>query len=1449
MNNGPNTVCLSPPINDNRWHHIVSQRADAQASIYVDDVLFMTSVGSSPDLSNDADLIIGGALDTGSEAYDGLVDELRIYNRALSSTEVQALYLLDGGELAQISSLRASQRAGTTLVDLFYDISGTGSAYFATISVSSDGGASFTVPATHFTGSGVPSPTAPGTGRHIVWDAGADFPGQFSTKMRLKVWVGSAVADSPIFTVDTRTAQSGTLAGLVQGNGTPLANAQVRIDGTPFTASTAANGRFTLASVPAGSGYLLKVSAAGFASKSVPSIKVTAGTTDLGTMQLAPLSGPFQIIPLQPDVNPVVTQVEDGGVGYRYYIVTSSDGKSPAGGVNISLRIAGGATIPQTGDVSDTWAGHASGVSDADGIVRLRIPAASLGSVNSVQGLEVLESGTVKANFQAKVVPRQYYQVWKHKVGGGVSGTIAAWKVGGTTALETELRHLWKGNVVFEEAIKGTWEAEGRGGLEISTPGIKLGSLKTGASAEAGAYLGIDMASSHRFEADTHNEVLNLYKLVVALGGPMVESDGLAHSLGDFLAWYYGTDLLQATLAGSEGAVHLGGYANGEALFEVGSIGNLNAKAGGEFDGHLGGFLGYENTVIPNERATVLGLEADLSGSVGGVIGYMKYNQSKLRGLGLQFSGAVSQTITAKAVTPGGASYPSRVEVEFHGETETGVDLSVIGWKGVTQQLDPSLKAETSETLSYALPSSDSMNDLAVLGAGWELLKTGFGSQVQLKPQHADDLTAGILGAPEAHNNLLGYTRTLYTAKSWELPLDAELNAIFNGLSLHLDAKTERGAEAVLEKGQIWHSLRMPLQWYANNTADLIPSDTLLAKEAVWIGYAAAPLGRALNRVESTVSSGVQTVVSAGEGATRAVVGFGQGVMDDGAKLVSKWRNSLFGSGGNLQGKFAANSYFRDPVVYGSSSLVPSNYIYGLSGVFRFESTNAFHGTGTLTMAYTDASVAGLKESDLRIYRQSDLANGWVLVGGTVDTVSNIVAATITNLGTFAIAPPLPTGDLQLILSTNALLADGVSQMTAVATNLMLNTGGVATQQWLFTATAVGVQILNPDMDTNAPGVQFYSTNGTVTLMLRAPSGGSAASVSLGSAAGDAFGSVGIQLLDNAAPSTPASVVATAGQSRIAVSWRTNSEPDFAGYRVYYRMGQSGPPWDGTATVEGVPSPVQVGGTNWLLAGLTAGTNYFVAVGAVDTTGNESSLSSAIQVTTTQGLPAPPTAVSARFGLDGTNVLMWGLSEDDGYNDRDVVRYDVLRAILPGGSYAKVGEADAGVGLYSETNLTVGATQFVSYVVVAVGSNGLSSVQALANRLMADGTGVDNDGDGIPDWWMIQYFRHPTGQASDQSFGQDDPDHDVLSNLQEYQLGLNPLVPDRPYLQPLLSPTNGNFALDIQGLFGRSVTLEVSTDLTNWQTLTNLTSTNAVIYFEDSGVTNSGSQFYRAVVP
>jgi hypothetical protein len=566
-----------------------------------------------------------------------------------------------------------------------------------------------------------------------------------------------------------------------------------------------------------------------------------------------------------------------------------------------------------------------------------------------------------------------------------------------------------------------------------------------------------------------------------------------------------------------------------------------------------------------------------------------------------------------------------------------------------------------------------------------------------------------------------------------------------------------------------------------------------------WGSYALGPVTRALNQFATTVAAGANTVIQAGQGVAHAVLQFGQGVMNAGSQVVTVFSNAISG-GGHLVARKGPRGH--QPKGGGTMA----NLVYGIGGIYRFESTNSFNGTGTLAIAYSPTEVSGFNPSDLRMYYLRDGTNRWQLVGGTVNLATNTVTAAITQLGTYAAAPPMPTGVLELIPSTNTLAADGASQMTITVTNILLNTGevlqappyaggysGVATQQWMFTATALGVSILNQDTDTNTPGVQVLTTNGALTLVLRAPAGGTVARVTLVSVAGDASGTVTINLLDNTPPATPRGVSVTAGQSRIWISWQANSDPDLAGYRIYYRSGQAGPPWDGTAAVEGTASPVMVTGTNCLLRGLTLGTNCFVAVSAVDTTGNESPLSPPIQATTPPGAPLPPTGVTVRFGADGTNILMWALSEDDGYNDRDVVRYEVWRAVLPGGSYVKVGEASAGIGLFSEPNVASSPGQYVSYAVTAVA--------------------------------LVAGQESSSSQAT------------AASLIQAPVLTVPAVLAD------------GSVRLSLSGIAGLSYTIQTSTNLVDWVPLQGFVSTNGTVTVVDPAAVDFIHRFYRAVMP
>jgi sulfatase modifying factor 1 len=96
-----------------------------------------------------------------------------------------------------VSNLTATQRSGTKLVDINYDVAAPGFPSLAvSLQISSDEGATWTVPAVTVSGD-VGISVAPGTGKAIVWNAGTDWAGNFSTQMRFRVFADDGFAYIP----------------------------------------------------------------------------------------------------------------------------------------------------------------------------------------------------------------------------------------------------------------------------------------------------------------------------------------------------------------------------------------------------------------------------------------------------------------------------------------------------------------------------------------------------------------------------------------------------------------------------------------------------------------------------------------------------------------------------------------------------------------------------------------------------------------------------------------------------------------------------------------------------------------------------------------------------------------------------------------------------------------------------------------------------------------------------------------------------------------------------------------------------------------------------------------------------------------------------------------------------------------------------------------------------
>ncbi|NVJ59418.1 MAG: endonuclease [Gammaproteobacteria bacterium] len=198
---------------------------------------------------------------------------------------------------------------------------------------------------------------------------------------------------------------------------------------------------------------------------------------------------------------------------------------------------------------------------------------------------------------------------------------------------------------------------------------------------------------------------------------------------------------------------------------------------------------------------------------------------------------------------------------------------------------------------------------------------------------------------------------------------------------------------------------------------------------------------------------------------------------------------------------------------------------------------------------------------------------------------------------------------------------------------------------------------------------------------------------------------------DTTPPAIPNGLTATATANEIDLSWQANTESDLAGYNIFLSS-------DGTNFTQ-VNTELETT-VAYLVMGLNPATNYFLRVSAIDLSGNESTQSEALNVTTLDA-PTPvegelwineihydnastdveeffEIAGPAGFDLQGTQVALYNGSNGTLYNTINLtgVISDLQNGFGTQGFYVRGiqnGSPD-GIALISNTGEVV---QFLSY--------------------------------------------------------------------------------------------------------------------------------------------------------
>ena len=103
---------VSTSVNDGNWHHVVGLRDGTSLKLYFDGKLAGTDTDEQRNVNNTHDLKLGTIDELGSY-FNGLIDDVYIYNYALSADEINTLY--NQGQAAVMGDDASRDNDGTAV--------------------------------------------------------------------------------------------------------------------------------------------------------------------------------------------------------------------------------------------------------------------------------------------------------------------------------------------------------------------------------------------------------------------------------------------------------------------------------------------------------------------------------------------------------------------------------------------------------------------------------------------------------------------------------------------------------------------------------------------------------------------------------------------------------------------------------------------------------------------------------------------------------------------------------------------------------------------------------------------------------------------------------------------------------------------------------------------------------------------------------------------------------------------------------------------------------------------------------------------------------------------------------------------------------------------------------------------------------------------------------------